>query len=360
VLVGETSQHGFQMMSSRTRFLAFAAIAVSVSSAAGWYVWRAASTQRAASGASVGGDVDGAALESILSGPHVLFRSTAMGSGYGRVAAASLSAPDGARAPAALDCDRVDFNGGTGVCLTADRGVFTRYTAEIFDASFAVRHSLPLAGIPSRVRVAPNGSLAAITVFVSGHSYAGSDFSTLTALVDTRQGKSLVTLEDFEVVRDGRAFKAVDFNFWGVTFAVDSDTFYATLNTGGVFYLVRGSATRHTATVIGEGVECPSLSPDNTRLAYKKRTVENGRMMWRLAIRPVSGGEERILNGEPRSVDDQVEWLDNARIVYAVADEDLGPGTTSVRVVDVDGGESRRWIANGFSPAVPDLLARQR
>jgi hypothetical protein len=189
-------------------------------------------------------------------------------------------------------------------------------------------------------------------VFVSGHAYEISGFSTRTTLIDTRAGRITDDLEDFSVTRGGKAFKAADFNFWGVTFTQDSRSFFATLSSGGSFYLVRGDVASKRANVIGEGVECPALSPDNTRLAYKKRVVENGRLTWRLAVRPVDSSAERVLVGEARSIDDQVEWLDNHSILYGASDDQLGPGRTSVWVIDVDGGESRKWLSNAFSPSV--------
>jgi hypothetical protein len=251
-----------------------------------------------------------------------------------------------------LACDRVDFAGGTGVCLAANRGVVTTYKAQVFDASFIPRQTIPLGGIPSRVRVAPNGALAGITVFVSGHSYASVGFSTQTTLIDARKGTTLANLEQFTVTRDGKRFAAADFNFWGVTFMADSRTFLATLASGNVFYLVRGDAGSQTATVIGEGVECPALSPDNTRVAYKKRVVEGGRLIWHLAVRVLETGAERVLDQETRSIDDQVEWLDNDHILYGASDEELGTGRTSVWVLDVNGGPPRKWLVDAFSPSV--------
>ncbi len=113
---------------------------------------------------------DPAALATIVREPYIVFRNTRQGAGYGRLAVVSLQDPQGTRHVTALDCERVDVAALTGVCLVADRGVFTTYSAAIFDLAFAVRHTVQLAGIPSRVRMAPNGQLAAITVFVSGHS----------------------------------------------------------------------------------------------------------------------------------------------------------------------------------------------
>ena len=76
-------------------------------------------------------------------------------------------------------------------------------------------------------------------------------------------------------------------------------------------YLIEGSLITKEARTVRENVECPSLSPDNTRLAFKKR-VSNapGPVVWRLYSLDLATGVETRL-AETRNVDDQVEWLDN-------------------------------------------------
>ena len=51
--------------------------------------------------------------------------------------------------------------------------------------------------------------------------------------------------------------------------------------TGGKTYLIEGSVAERTARVLHENVECPSLSPDGTRIAYKSRT-DSDDVPWRL------------------------------------------------------------------------------
>jgi hypothetical protein len=299
---------------------------------------------------------DPGALAQVTRAPHVVFLSTAVGDTYGKVAVAPLDAPDGPRYATPLQCDRVYFAAGTGLCLGNNvvGGFVSSYSGYTFDASYQPRQTFQQAGIPSRVRLAPDGRRGAWTVFVTGDEYAGTSFSTRTVFLDTASGAVLGDMEQFAITRDGAPFHAVDFNFWGVTFARDGNRFYATLATGGKYYLVEGDVDARTARVIYEGVECPSLSPDNTRLAFKKRQVSGGRTTWRLSLLDLATLTETPL-GETRSVDDQVEWLDDDQIVYALAEDDGPPRTaaTSLWTLPVDGSAPPRvLVPQAYSPAV--------
>ena len=163
---------------------------------------------------------------------------------------------------------------------------------------------------------------------------------------DTRRSGELA------VERQGRPFKHQDFNFWGVTFARDSNTFYATVSSGGVFYLVRGDAT----TRRGRG--------------HRRRC----RMPFALARQPPAGVQEAsddqrpadlaagavrsrqrthdLVSGETRSVDDQVEWLDDQRILYSTPSPDR-PGSMTVSVASVDEGSTTQLLADAYSPSAP-------
>ena len=284
---------------------------------------------------------------------HLYFRNTRLDDSYGRLVAVALDDVNGARVATGLACDRLDVAAGVGVCLTADRGVLTTYSAVIFDErDFSPSRTIALDGIPSRVRLSPNGELAGITVFVSGHAYSQDAFSTKTILLDTRTGQTRADLESLTLERQGRPFKHQDFNFWGVTFARDSNTFYATVSSRGIFYLVRGDATTLRGEVIGEGVECPSLSPDNRRVAFKKRQTINGQLVWRLALFDLASGRQDLVSGETRSVDDQVEWLDDHRIMYSTPSPDR-PGSMIVSVASVDEGSTAQLLTDAYSPSAP-------
>jgi hypothetical protein len=283
-----------------------------------------------------------------------MFRITALGEAHGRLGVKPLAEGDRLPTVTALSCERLHFSVDRGVCLTAERRVFASYGATVFDSDFQTLHRLRLGGSPSRVRVAPDGRHAAVTVFVSGHSYAASDFSTRTSFIDLRTGElGLENMETFTVRRDGDIIKAPDFNFWGVTFARDGNRFYATLGTRGQTYLIEGDLERREARVVRGGVECPALSPDNTRVAFKKRTGGViSAVTWRLSVLDLATGKEWEL-AETRSVDDQVEWLDDRQVLYGLLAAPSGTAVTNLWTVPADGsGEPRLLVPGAASPVV--------
>ena len=303
-------------------------------------------------------EVDGPApadLDDREEEPVLLFRHTGLDESFG-VASVERPAADagaGGRRATPLRCDRVDLAGERGVCLTTDR-FYTTHSILVFDGAFEPLHRLPLHGVPSRVRLAPDGRLAAVTVFVSGHSYLDEGFSTETSIIDTYSGeRRIANLEEMEVRRGGAPFRAVDFNFWGVTFAADSDRFYATLGTAGTVYLVEGRVSTRRADVVIEGVECPSLSPDQTRIVFKKRLPLAAGLGWRLHVLDLRSRTVTPL-AETRSVDDQAEWLDGATVLYALPDRSAPtPMVTDVWRVPADGGGAPELLLTGASsPAV--------
>ena len=278
---------------------------------------------------------------------RILFRSTTRDATFGSVALMTLDAPEAARTITTLRCERVYFAAGQGLCLTANRKMVTSYSAMTFGADFQPRHIFPLNGIPSRTRVSPDGRYAAYTIFLTGHSYAAGNFSTRTVLIDMADDREITDLEQFEVWRDGKITRAPDFNFWGVTFTKDSKRFYATLATGGTPYLVEGDLPSRTAHVLYKYVECPSLSPDNTRIAFKRRTDRG----WRLHVLDLTTMTDTPLIAETRSVDDQVEWLDDRHILYTPMVD--APTGENVWTLATDGSEPPRlFLPQAYSPVV--------
>jgi hypothetical protein len=277
-----------------------------------------------------------------------MVRSTAPGETWRRLVLAPLAAPDTAGYATPLSCERAYFAGNRGVCLVEEAdGLLIRHYADIFDEHFTRLHRLSLTGLPSRTRVSSNGRRAGITVFESGHSYAQDGFSTRTTIVDTVAGRSLGDLEQFTMWRDGKRFQAADFNFWGVTFAGDGNRFFATLASGGIKYLIEGNVDAREGRVVRTGVECPSLSPDNTRIAYKHQVGSAG--LWQLRIYDIRTGADAPLTQEMRSVDDQVDWLDDEHVMYHITGS-RGADIWSLRTDDTEAPRMLRQYA--YSPAV--------
>src|SRR5687767_4134689 len=96
----------------------------------------------------------------------------------------------------------------------------------------------------------------------------------------------------------------------------------------------------------------PSLSPDETRVAFKKRVDGgSGSIQWRPHVLDLATLVETSL-AETRNVDDQIEWLDDGRVLYGLPDE--APGAISnVWALPADGsGAPRLFLAQASSPAV--------
>src|SRR5262249_38389594 len=122
----------------------------------------------------------------------------------------------------------------------------------------------------------------------------------------------------------------------------------------GTTYLVRGDMNTREATVLLENVECPSLSPDGERLAFKQRVSGQGReTTWQLATLDLTSMTWSQLKAESRNVDDQVEWLDSQHILYGLSIPPGGFSVTVVWVLPVDGdGPPKFFIPRAWSPAV--------
>ena len=280
---------------------------------------------------------------------RMVFRNMAWGPHRDELTTVPASDPSGPRTASGLKCLRFHAAAGTGVCLQAVPGtVSDTYRAAVLDAHLHVKARYDVPGIPSRARVSPTGHFAAWTAFVGGDSYAGTNFSTRAAIVDVRTGKLTPSLETYRIIKDGHTYRAADVNFWGVTFASDDRTFYATLATRGKTYLVRGDLRTRTVTMLHTNVECPSLSPDGTRIAYKKRVQGLPKdAPWHLYVLDLRTMHETSL-AEPRSVDDQTVWRDDHTLVYALP----GDYGADLYTVPADGtGAPRRISSAAVSPA---------
>jgi hypothetical protein len=315
----------------------------------------------AVAGCAVLAVVAGAAIVAARPAPPVATTAVSLSP---RSAVVALSTADGSRGHlvavtggraqvSALTCARVYAAAGTGVCLRQD-GDLPTYEVAVVDANLAVRRELPLVGVPNRARVSPTGRLVAWTVFVAGDSYNGGRFSTRVGILDTRTGQLVSTVEDWPVAVDGRPYTAADRNFWGVTFSRDDRHFYATMSTGGHRYLVHGDLATRRLTAVRENVECPSLSPDETRVAFKSARDGDPAHGWRLSVLDLATGRVTPL-AETRDVDDQAAWLDDHTVAYALPrDRDHA----DVWQVPADGtGTPRVLVPDANSPATLSVAA---
>ncbi|WP_410654299.1 hypothetical protein [Amycolatopsis sp. lyj-112] len=275
---------------------------------------------------------------------QLLFRNTADGPDFGHLATVPADQPGEPRKVAGLSCDRFAASAGTALCLAAQPGVLPPMTDVIvLDKDLREIRRLELPGTPSRGRVSPDGELVYWTMFVSGDSYAATGFSTRAGILDLSSGQLLKSIEEMTVLLDGKRYYSSDVNYWGITFAPDGERFYATMGTKGKTYLIEADYRKFTAKVLRENVECPSLSPDGKRIAFKKRVSGDLAAPWRLAVLDLASGKETLL-AETRSVDDQAAWLDDRTVAYGLE--------SGIWAVPADGsGSARELVQGGSSPA---------
>ncbi|WP_235481079.1 hypothetical protein [Agromyces sp. Leaf222] len=288
-------------------------------------------------------------LERVDAG-QLVFRTTASGSDYGHVAAVPADDPGAAREVSAAVCDRVDATPDAVSCLRTVRGVVTTFEWDLLDASFDEQWSTPLPGIPSRTRISDDSRYQASTAFVTGHGYATIGFSTATTVVGS-DGTDHGNLEEFAFTVNGEPFAAADRNFWGVTFVPGTDEFYATGASGQRTWLVHGDLGDRTLEAIHDGVECPSLSPDGTRIAFKQIVRTTPTTEWTVAVLDLATGRTIELP-ESRNVDDQVEWLDDETLLYGLPRVG-STGDYDVWSIAADGSsDPSLFLEHAWSPSV--------
>lgn len=294
-----------------------------------------------------------ARIAAMRAAPHVVYLSRRTDS-FDQVGLAPIAHPDDRVILTSPACERSYFGPRTGLCLTINReSVSPRAYAIFVDHALQPTKTYPLDGLPIRARVSPDNRWAAATVFVTGENYSG-DFTTRTTLFDLEKGTVIDSLESFTTERDGKAYKQVDFNFWGVTFFASGDRFLATLGTGGKRLLVEGDIARRHMKVIGTDVECPSLSPDGQKIVFKRSgTVKSA---WRLWVKILATGEEWPVTADDRYIDDQAEWLDNDRVLYGLLyGEGVPENSLSIWVSQISrdsGFDAAVFLRSASSPSV--------
>ncbi|MDT7781766.1 MAG: hypothetical protein QOF58_185 [Pseudonocardiales bacterium] len=275
------------------------------------------------------------------SGPRLMILSN------GKLSTVSRNDPGGSREVTEQRCDRVYGAAGTISCLRPV-GALKAGELAVLDSDLKELRTVPLTGFPNRTRVSASGRMVAWTLFVEGHSYAANGFSTSTGILDTKTGTLVQSLEEFTV--DGMPQRPVDSNFWGVTFTADDNRFYATMSTGPHRYLIEGDfAAKHLRPLTDlDDVECPSLSPDGTRIAYKKAVDGDPQKGWRVSVLDLVSRKITQL-AETRTVDDQPAWIDDRTVAYGIQRDD---GLNDVWSVPADGsGSPAVLVPEASSPA---------
>ncbi|HEX6685612.1 MAG TPA: hypothetical protein VF062_22745 [Candidatus Limnocylindrales bacterium] len=266
----------------------------------------------------------------------------------GVLSTVSLRDPAGPRVLTSLNCDRAHAAADTVACLTpvdALRGTHLM----VLNSKLLPKHDVPLTGFPNRLRVSATGRMVAWTLFIDGHSYNTAGFSTQTGILDTRTGSAVQSLEEFAAFVDGQPHRAADINLWGVTFTDDDNRFYATMSTGGRRYLVAGDFAAKTLRAIAENVECPSLSPDGRRIAFKAAVGGDPANGWRLSVLDLTTMKVTP-TAESRSVDDQPLWTDGDTVAYALQRSD---GINEIWTARADGtGRPGLLVSGANSPAL--------
>ena len=258
---------------------------------------------------------------------------------------------DGERHVLPQDCVRLDWNVNGGVCLNADLNALAG-NGFLLNSGFVPQGRFNIGG-PSRAAVSPDGAVVSWTGFTLGHSYLEpGEFATTTQLVSIERevGANLETVFDtFDF--DGDAYMPEDRNYWGVTF-IDADRFYATLGTENGEVIVEGNVQTRRLDFAHSNASCPEVSPDGSTIVAKERRGDG----FQLVAIDTESGTRRDL-GETRSVDDQVEWLNDTTIAYGLPN--LEEGTSAQPAFDIwaldvaPGSEPRLAVPFADSPAAP-------
>lgn len=241
-----------------------------------------------------------------------------------------------------LECDRVDLNEAGGICLSDTAGLAGTGRGLLLtpDLNPTTRFGV---SSPSRAAVSPDGAVVAWTGFTLGHSYLDEgEFATTTQLISVERGIAA----DLETIfsafgTDGTLIDDIDRNYWGVSF-VDSDLFYATLGSGGTTSIVEGRVSTSRLDVVYENGSCPEISPDGSKIVFKE---QRGDAFQLVMVDTATGARSDL--AETRSVDDQVEWIDDSTILYGVANTEEGTDAQpvfDVYALNVDDGSAPQLI----------------
>lgn len=268
------------------------------------------------------------------------------------------------RHPTTLDCERVYLAQTTIFCLGVPKLPGQGGTANFRVASFAFKDdfsgSVSTGTTVSRARMSADGLHASSTMFVTGHSYGADVFSTEVLVIDLKRKKlTLPPLEYWEILQKNVRISPRDLNFWGVTFDPrNPDAFYVTAAYGKKIFLAKGQISARRIELLQAGIECPSLSPDGSRIAFKKKT---GEAKWMPAILDLASGTETVFP-QKHNVDDQIEWLDEHTLLYEIRTPRFAGASSELMQLDLRQPQqpARLWLKDAASPAVSRINAAMR
>jgi len=248
---------------------------------------------------------------SILKSGEVLVVNRVPGDDYGK---AAIRKTDGSREILDIRCLRLHATNQALICLNNPR--ISSNVAALYNISgdeTSIINSWATLS-PSRARISNDNKHASTTVFASGSSYEDvGEFKTFVEMIDVENSDERKRLSEYTYDEaDAKKFSNLDGNFWGVTFAPDN-AFYATFGLGNDVEIIKGSLSEESIESTKFVGSCPSVSPDGKTLVFKERVGDKFQLV---AVNLVTD-EKTVLN-ESRSVDDQVEWLDNETILYSI------------------------------------------
>lgn len=310
--------------------------------------WAATTTTSSADDPAVTAAVAGLTRDGTIAFVH-----RAPGDDYARVA---VLAADNSRTLLDIDCLRVHIGGGVLTCLRPSGGLlgnstFRAYTIE--DGALVPVFSRDT-GAASRTRASSDGRFVAYTAFVDGHSYLDAGgFATETIVVDRAADDDAWNLEDYDRPDDDH-HDSLSGQFWGVSHLGTTDDFLVTYAAAGRMEIMRGDAVAHTVRPLIDDGTCPAVAPDGRTVVFKRTTeLADGSTGFRLVALDLEHGTQWELD-ETRSVDDQVEWLDDDTVLYALERDDSGSTQPSYDVwsLDINGGEPELILPFADSPAV--------
>ena len=124
-----------------------------------------------------------------------------------------------------------------------------------------------------------------------------SGLSTATQVHEVGGGHDRGDLEDFTLTLDGNQVSPDDRNIWGVTFLDERPSTRRWLPRKD---LARpGKPADRTLTSLTDDAECPSVSPDGARVAFKVDVDEGSASVWEIADLDLATMERSASAGRP-------------------------------------------------------------